>query len=144
MTTIHRSALVVYSPQQMYQLVDDIDTYQEFLPWCRKGTVLHRTDTEVEASLEIAHSGLHKSFTTRNTLVPNESIHMQLVEGPFKKLEGFWQFNTLGDTGCKVLLDLEFEFSNKIMALTMGHLFNQIATTMVDAFSKRADEVYGK
>ncbi len=143
MATIHRSALVRYTPAQMYRLVDDIDAYPEFLPWCHTSKVLRRTPDEVEASLEIAHSGLHKSFATRNRLEVDSTIHMQLLEGPFKHLDGIWRFTSLGDAGCKVVLDLDFEFSNKLLGMTFGKLFNQIATTLVDAFTHRAEQVYG-
>jgi len=143
MQTINKSALVPYSPDQMYALVDDITAYPEFLPWCHHAEEHHRTDEHVEASLEIAHSGLHKSFTTRNELRPHEQITMSLVKGPFKSLRGVWRFEPLGDAGCKVSLDMEFEFSNKLMGMTFGPLFNKIAGTLVDSFIERAKVVYG-
>ena len=144
MNQISKSALVVYSARQMYELVDAIDHYPEFLPWCRSSEVLTRTDKEVTAKLEIAYSGLHKSFTTRNTMEPGRLITMQLVEGPFKKLDGIWAFEQLGEQGSKVSLDLEFTFSNRILAATIGPAFGKIATSLVDAFTKRAVQVYGR
>jgi ribosome-associated toxin RatA of RatAB toxin-antitoxin module len=143
MTTIHKSALVPYSAEQMYKLVDDIPTYPEFLPWCSDSKEINRREDEVEASLDIAHSGVHKSFTTRNRLEKNKSIEMQLVEGPFKYLNGVWRFEPLGDAGSKVGLDLEFEFSNKLLGMTFGPLFSKIASSLVDAFIQRAQKVYG-
>ncbi len=143
MTTIHKSALVPYSAEQMYTLVDDIPAYPEFLPWCSGSKEINRAESEVEASLDIAHSGVHKSFTTRNRLQKNRSIEMQLVEGPFKYLNGIWRFEPLGDAGSKVGLDLEFEFSNKLLAMTFGPLFSKIASSLVDAFIQRARKVYG-
>lgn len=140
---INKSALVPYSPDQMYALVDDITAYPQFLPWCHDAQEHHRTDTQVEASLEIAHSGLHKSFTTRNELQPHEQIVMNLVKGPFKSLRGVWRFDALGDAGCKVSLDMEFEFSNKLMGMTFGPLFSKITGTLVDSFIERAKVVYG-
>ncbi|MDH5778437.1 MAG: type II toxin-antitoxin system RatA family toxin [Gammaproteobacteria bacterium] len=140
---INKSALVPYSATQMFDLVDDIDAYAEFLPWCRTSTVLSRGENEVTASLEIAHSGLNKSFTTRNLNETGTKITMQLVEGPFKKLEGVWQFEQLGDKGCKVSLVLDFEFSNKLVGMTFGSIFGQMAGTLVDAFTQRATQVYG-
>jgi ribosome-associated toxin RatA of RatAB toxin-antitoxin module len=143
MTTIHKSALVPYSAEQMYTLVDDIPAYPEFLPWCSGSKEINRGENEVEASLDIAHSGVHKSFTTRNHLEINKTIEMQLVKGPFKHLNGIWRFEPLGDAGSKVMLDLEFEFSNKLLGMTFGPLFSKIASSLVDAFIQRAQKVYG-
>jgi ribosome-associated toxin RatA of RatAB toxin-antitoxin module len=143
MTTIHKSALVPYSAEQMYTLVDDVPAYPDFLPWCGAAREISRTEDEVEASLDIAHSGVHKSFTTRNCLQPGHSIEMQLVEGPFKHLHGVWRFEALGDAGSKVGLDLEFEFSSKLLGMTFGPLFSKIASSLVDAFIQRAQKVYG-
>ncbi|MEJ2141792.1 MAG: type II toxin-antitoxin system RatA family toxin [Gammaproteobacteria bacterium] len=143
MTHINKSALVPYSAEQMYALVDDIPAYPEFLPWCQSAEELHRSDTEVEGSLFISHSGLKKSFTTRNTLDKPGSITMQLVEGPFKHLKGVWQFQALGEEGCKVTLDMDFEFSSKIMGMTFGPIFSHMANSLVDAFVQRAQQCYG-
>ena len=143
MTTIHKSALVPYSAEQMYNLVDDVYAYPDFLPWCGAAQEISRNEEEVEASLDIAHSGVHKSFTTRNRLQPGQSIEMQLVEGPFKYLNGVWRFEALGDAGSKVGLDLEFEFSSKLLGMTFGPLFSKIASSLVDAFIQRAQKVYG-
>ena len=140
---INKSALVPYSPDQMYALVDDITAYPQFLPWCHHAEEHHRTGEQVEASLEIAHSGLHKSFTTRNLLYPHGRIEMSLVKGPFKTLRGVWRFDPLGNEGCKVSLDMDFEFSSKIMGITFGPLFSKIAGTLVDSFIERAKVVYG-
>ena len=134
-----------YSVEEMYTLVDDIESYADFLPWCRSTEVLSRTDDEVRASIEIAKGALHKSFTTLNRVQKNKVIEMRLVSGPFKRLEGFWRFDVLkeGDAS-KISLDLEFEFESKLIAMAVGPVFNQIANTMVDAFCKRAAEVYGE
>lgn len=140
---INKSALVPYNPKQMYVLVDDIPAYADFLPWCRHSEEHHRTDNQVEASLEIAHSGLHKTFTTRNTLEPHRRIEIDLVEGPFKSLKGIWRFEPLGEEGCKVSLEMDFEFSNKLMSMTIGPLFSKIASTLMDSFIERAKVVYG-
>jgi ribosome-associated toxin RatA of RatAB toxin-antitoxin module len=144
MTTINRNALVPYSAREMYRLVDDIPGYPEFLPWCKGSQELRRDEDEVTARLDLAYSGMEKSFTTRNRMHKDKMIEMRLVEGPFKQLEGFWRFNPLGDQACKVSLDLEFEFSNRLVGMAMGPVFSQIANTLVDAFSKRAEQVYGK
>ena len=143
MTTISKSALVSYTPEQMYKLVDDIEAYAEFLPWCGKATEIFRDEEKVEASLFISYSGLNKAFTTRNKLCVYEKIEMRLLEGPFKSLEGIWLFEPLGETACKVRLDLDFEFSSKIIGLTLGPVFSKMANSLVDAFIQRADKVYG-
>jgi ribosome-associated toxin RatA of RatAB toxin-antitoxin module len=146
MPVVNRNALVPYSPAEMFALVDDIESYPQFLPWCRSATVLTRGDDEVRASLELAKGAIQKSFTTLNRNQKNKMIEMRLVEGPFRQLEGFWRFNPLGETqeACKVSLDLEYEFSNGLLAMTVGPVFNQIANKLVDAFSQRAVTVYGK
>jgi len=144
MAIINRSALVRYSARQMYALVDDIDAYAEFLPWCKSSTVLSRDEDEVRATLELSRAGIHKTFSTCNRLQPGKMIEMRLLEGPFKHLEGFWRFERLGDEACKVSLDLEFEFSNKILEVTLGPVFNQIANSLVDAFCERAVVSYGR
>ncbi|MCW8901445.1 MAG: type II toxin-antitoxin system RatA family toxin [Gammaproteobacteria bacterium] len=143
MTTISKSALVSYSPEQMFKLVDDIEAYSDFLPWCGKATEISRNEKNVEASLLISHSGLNKEFTTVNKNTQFEKIEMHLVNGPFKNLDGVWMFETLGDAACKISLHLEFEFSSKIIGITLGPVFSKIANTLVDAFIKRADTVYG-
>jgi ribosome-associated toxin RatA of RatAB toxin-antitoxin module len=143
MTTIHKSALVPYSAEQMYTLVDNVLAYPEFLPWCNDSKEIMRNEHEVEASLDIAHSGIHKSFTTHNHLEKNRLIKVQLVEGPFKHLNGMWRFQPLGDAGSRVELDLEFDFSSKLLSVTFGPVFNKIASTLMDAFIQRAQKVYG-
>lgn len=142
-TRITKSALVPYSTEQMFQLVDDVDHYPEFLPWCKSAEVIERKSESVEARLDIATSGFSKSFTTLNRLTATETIDMELVEGPFKHLKGTWQFDTLGTEGSKVSLDMSFEFSSKLMGLTLGPAFSKIASTLVDAFIQRAKQTYG-
>lgn len=142
MTIISKSALVSYTPEQMYKLVDDIEAYPGFLPWCGDATEIVREDDMVEASLFISHSGLNKTFSTRNRNYPFKKIEMCLLDGPFKHLEGVWIFEPLGDHACKVSLNLDFEFSSKVLSLTLGPIFNIIANSLVDAFIQRADKVY--
>lgn len=144
MTTISKNALVPYSTTEMYDLVNDVEAYSQFLPWCRSTTLLSQSEDEIRATIEIAHGSLRKSFTTCNRLQKSKMIEMRLEKGPFKHLEGFWRFDTLGEQACKVSLDLDFEFSNKLVGMAMGPIFSQIANTLVDSFSKRAVEVYGK
>lgn len=145
MPLISRNALVPYTVEEMYQLVDDIESYPQFLPWCRSAEVLERKDDEVRACIEIAKGALNKSFTTLNRNQKNKIIEMRLVKGPFKHLEGFWRFDALKNAeASKISLDLDFEFENRLIAMAVGSIFNQIANTMVDAFTKRAVEVYGE
>lgn len=143
MPTINRQALVPYSAADMYALVDDIDAYPQFLPWCKRAEVLSRDEDEVKATIELAKGSLKKSFTTCNRLQAGKMIEMRLVEGPFKNLEGFWRFDALEGGASKVSLDLEFEFSSKLVAMAIGPVFNQVANSLVDAFVSRAKEVYG-
>lgn len=143
MTTISKSALVSHTPEEMFKLVDDIEAYSEFLPWCGKATEISRDGQNVEASVLISHSGFKKEFTTQNKNTAFEKIEMHLVNGPFKNLDGIWLFEPLGDTACKVSLNLEFEFSSKIISVSLGPVFSKIANSLVDAFIKRADKVYG-
>lgn len=143
MKTVHRNALVMHSAEQMYALVNDIESYSTFLPWCGGSRILSSTSEEIVASLDVAKAGLKKTFTTRNRLVENKTVKMSLVDGPFQSLTGGWTFTALNVQACKVELDLEFEFSGQLMAMVLGPIFNEAANTMVAAFCKRADEVYG-
>ena len=144
MDVVDRSALVHYSNDEMFALVSDIEAYPQFLPWCSGARVLSREQDEMIASIGFAVSGVSKSFTTRNRLKPGREISMQLVEGPFSQLEGRWRFIPLGDAGSKISLILEYDFSSKMVSLAVGPVFNKIANTLVDAFQKRAFEVYGE
>ena len=145
MSLIKRSALVNYSSAEMYGLVNDVDSYSKFLPWCRSSSILNETDIEMRATVEIAKGVLNKSFTTQNQLTKNSRIEIQLVDGPFSQLRGFWLFEPLKTEGaCKVNLELEFEFDNAMMSIAAKPIFTQIANSLVDAFCKRATEVYGE
>lgn len=143
-TSIHKSALVAYTPAEMFALVSDIEAYPQFLPWCTTARVLWRDGDELKASIEMAKGSLQKSFTTHNRQQSDKMIEMRLVDGPFKRLEGYWRFDPLGDRACKVSLDLEFEFATRMLSLMIGPMFSQIANTLVDAFQQRAVQIYGK
>lgn len=142
MKKIHKTALVPYQAGQMYALVDDINAYADFLPWCSKSTILKRESDSVDASLEINYGKLQKSFATRNFNHPHESIEMTLLDGPFKHLHGKWLFTSLGQDGTKIELILEFEFANRLLDMTVGPVFSHIANSLVDAFTQRAQDVY--
>ena len=144
MTTINKSALVPYSPAEMFALVDDVDAYPEFLPGCRRTEVHSRSDDEVRATIELSKGGVEKAFTTCNRSQQNKMIEVRLIEGPFKHLNGFWRFDALGEDGCKVSFDLEFEFASRVLGAVVGPVFSQIANSLVDSFLKRAVQVYGK
>jgi len=143
-TTINKSALVPYTPAEMFALVDDIESYADFLPWCQQSRVISRSEDEVRATIALSKGGVEKAFTTCNRNQKNKMIEMRLLEGPFKHLEGFWRFDALGDAGCKVSLDLEFEFSSRMLGMVVGPVFSQVANSLVDSFQKRAVDVYGK
>jgi len=142
-TTISKNALVRYSAAEMFALVDDIESYPQFLPWCRSARILSRTVDEVRATLELARGGIQKSFTTSNRLQPNKMIEIRLVEGPFRHLSGFWRFDALGEQACKVSLDMTFEFV-PLLDFVIGPVFHPIANSLVDAFHGRAVQMYGK
>jgi len=142
---IKRSALVHYSPAEMYSLVNDVATYPKFLPWCKSSKVISQSASEMTASVEIARGALNKSFTTKNKLKKNDKIEIALVDGPFKTLHGAWSFHKLKKKdACKIELDLVFQFDSGLVSLAARPVFTQIANSLVDAFSKRAVEVYGE
>lgn len=142
MPSIQRSALVAHSAQAMFDLVNDVESYPAFLPGCQDSKVLENTAEEMKASLLVAKAGIKQWFTTHNTLIPASRIDMQLVEGPFKRLTGGWTFSALSEDACKIELNLEFEFSNKLAEMAFGKVFNTLATSMVNAFTERARSVY--
>ena len=146
MKTVHKSVLIWYSPAEMYALVTAVDQYPQFLPWCDHAQVLEHLDDGMKAEVGIAFSGIRQRFVTRNVHVEGSSVAMQLVEGPFSKLDGQWSFHPLGDgsqRACKVELSLNYGFSNATLGKLVGPVFDRIAASLVDAFVKRAQQVYG-
>lgn len=145
MTTITRSALVMYTPDQMFDLVNDVEAYPRFLPWCRDSHIISKNEDVICATLDIAKGGIHHEFSTRNVLDHGNAIRIELIDGPFRHLEGHWQFKPIGDNkGCRVQLDMDFEFSTRLLDLALGPVFTQISGSLVDAFCKRAQEIYGR
>ena len=144
MNTLKRSARVSYSARQMFEVVNNIEDYPRFLPWCQKADLISRTDTEVVASLEIAWKGIKKTFTTRNVLQPYNRVDITLVNGPMQHMEGIWQFIPLDEHACKVLLDLEFNMMGNFIDRMLQPVLQHIANTLVDAFCKRAVVLYGE
>jgi len=143
MEKINRSALVMYSAEQMFQLVDDVEQYPKFVPNCKNAKVLSREGNHLSATLEVSKSGIAKSFSTQNTNTPFSHIKMKLLNGPFKKLEGEWRFIPLAENACKIELELEFEFTNRLASMAFAGIFNQLVLSMVSAFTDRAQQVYG-
>ncbi len=149
MRELTRNALVPFTPEQMFALVDDIARYAEFLPWLSAAEELERTDRERVGRLTLARGGLHESFTTRNTVTPPGRLEMRLIEGPFKVLEGIWTFDpVLSDQGVvrgtRIGLAMRFEFKSRITEMLLGHVFESSCDKLVDAFTQRARQVYGQ
>lgn len=142
MPNVNRSALVPYSALQMFDLVNDVNQYPKFLPGCTDAKVLTHQEDMMEASLLVSKAGVKQWFTTRNELLPGKKIMMALKDGPFKQLQGGWTFTELDTHACKIELNLDFEFSSKVVEMAFGKVFNSIVAAMVKAFTERAKEVY--
>ncbi|CAM2859041.1 Oligoketide cyclase/lipid transport protein [Legionella steigerwaltii] len=142
MPIVKKSRTVNYTCEQMFTLVNEVERYAEFLPYCAESLVHHRDEDEVQATLVIGAAGMSKSFTTRNRLQINKMIEIRLVDGPFSHLEGFWRFDEV-DEGCKVSFDLEFEFAGRMFSMLLGPVFEQVTDKMVDSFCERAKTIYG-
>jgi ribosome-associated toxin RatA of RatAB toxin-antitoxin module len=143
MTLVQKSALVKFSAQQMFDLVNNIEAYPEFLPWCSGSRIIKREDDIVEAELLISKGGFQKSFATRNKIEQGRRMTLSLLNGPFSHLEGTWDFISLREDASKISLDLEFEMSGKLASMAFGAVFNQICNTMVSSFTARAKVIYG-
>ncbi|MCD1125559.1 SRPBCC family protein [Jinshanibacter sp. LJY008] len=143
MQRIKRSALVNYSAGQMYKLANDVLSYPKFLPGCVSSRILEQTENTMTASIDVAKVGIRKTFTTSNQMVENAIIDMKLVDGPFRSLQGGWLFTPLGEDACRIEFNLEFEFSSKLIEIAFGRIFQDLAQNMVQAFTRRAKEVYG-
>ena len=143
MAQVSRSALLMYSAEEMYQLVNDVNAYPEFLPGCVDANILTNNNNVMRASVEVSKAGISQTFTTENILVNGQSILMNLVDGPFKHLRGGWTFSKLDEQACKINLDLEFEFNSSLAELAFGRIFQELVGSMVKSFSSRAKVVYG-
>ncbi|ABN73367.1 type II toxin-antitoxin system RatA family toxin [Actinobacillus pleuropneumoniae] len=143
MPIVNQSSLVPYSAEQMYQLVNDYEKYPQFLSGCIGAKTISRGNNELEAELQIQKLGISQSFSTHNKMLPNERIEMKLVNGPFRQLQGAWNFQPFDEQSCKISLYLEFEFSNPVVGMVFGKIFNELTLKMVNAFKQRAKEVYG-
>ncbi len=135
--------LVPYSAARMFDLVDAVEQYPQFLPWCGGSELIYRKPEELRAVLHINYRGIRQQFSTVNARAAPHEMRIQLIEGPFKSLDGFWKFTDLGASGCKVEFRLKWEFSGRVLSTLAGPVFNHIATTMVEAFVSRAQKLYG-
>jgi ribosome-associated toxin RatA of RatAB toxin-antitoxin module len=143
MRKVNRSALVPYSAREMFSLVYDVESYPQFVPWCNDATVESRSGDSVVATLELHKGPISKHFTTRNTRRGFEAIDMELVGGPFRQLTGGWRFRDIENQGCRVSLELEFEFESRLVDMMFGAFFKDAGDSLVDAFTTRAREIYG-
>lgn len=143
MPEVKKSVLVGYSPEQMFALVDAVERYPEFMPWCGGASVSYRDEHRTRATIHINYRGIKQSFTTENVKKPAQTMEIRLVEGPFKTLDGTWHFMPLADRGCKVEFRLHYEFSTRILEKLVGPVFNYIANTFIHAFTRRAESLYG-
>jgi len=142
--SVKRSALVTFSAQQMFDLVNDIEAYPQYMDGCKSATIIKREGDWLEARLELSKAGVTQAFVTRNQLQAPERMSMTLVNGPFKRLEGCWQFTTLAADACKVSFELEFELQNKLLGMAIGRLFEAVASKQVDALCTRAKQLYSE
>lgn len=143
MAVVHKSVLVAFSAEQMFDLVDTVEDYPKFLPWCGGVEVRERSADRLIATLAINYHGVRQSFTTENTNVRPTMMKMKLLEGPFRHLDGTWTFKPLRADACKIEFDLHYEFSNRLLDQIIGPVFGMIANSFVDSFCKRAEVVYG-
>jgi ribosome-associated toxin RatA of RatAB toxin-antitoxin module len=138
MREVKRSALVNKPPAEVFALINDIESYPQFLPWCTHARVLSRSPTEIVATIGVRQGGLHGEFTTRNTLQPERSIRLELVSGPFRTLQGEWRLTPIEAQGCRVELTMRFAFSNRLTGVLFEPLFAETIGSLVDAFVARA------
>ncbi len=143
MAKVHHSALIGFSADSMFELVADIERYPDFLSWCHASELYQSSETEMVASLTLGIAGFSHSITTLNSLKQGKSINMSLDRGPFTHFSGLWEFCQLGEIGCRITLDLEFDFNSKLLNLPFKVGFEKIANKMIDDFCKRAEELYG-
>ena len=143
MAALERSALVPFSAERMFALVNDVRRYPEFVPWCAGAEVLAETDALIEASLRLKRGGVEHRFTTRNTLTPFTAMRLELVDGPFTTFTGDWTFKALGEDACKIGLTLTFQYRGRLATAALGALLSSSADTLVEAFCQRAKALYG-
>jgi ribosome-associated toxin RatA of RatAB toxin-antitoxin module len=143
MTVINRSALLPYTAHQLFELVSDVESYPSFMAGCASVRILRREKNLVEAQLNLAQGGITQSFSTRNRMIATREISLELIDGPFEYFSGRWDFRTLGDSACKMSLDLEFKIKNTLLGAAASRLFDKVTNNLVDAVGRRARELYG-
>ena len=143
MTIINRNALLPYNAQQLFTLVNDVESYPAYLDGCVGAQVLRREDDVIEARLDLARGGIKQSFSTRNRMIAAREITLELIDGPFDDFAGRWDFRALGDSACKLSLNLEFTISNTVIGVAASRLFDKVTNNLVGAMSKRAHQLYG-
>jgi ribosome-associated toxin RatA of RatAB toxin-antitoxin module len=149
MKRVKKSVLLFYSPHEMYSLVTGVNDYPAFLPWCERTEVIEATETLMTVRLHLHYAGVRHAFTTRNTQVPDQSVALDLVDGPFSQLDGTWQFVPLARPGesqaqaCRIDFDLRYAFNSRALEAALSPVFDRVANTFVDSFVRRAEQVYG-
>lgn len=144
MQTVRKSVLVPYAAAEMFALVDDVEAYPQFLPWCGGAKVLARHDDGKTARIDINYHGVKAHFTTYNATVPAEKIVITLMDGPFRHLHGEWRFRALAVDASKVECELAYEFTTHLLEALVGPVFNHIASTFIDAFVRRAEKLHAR
>ena len=143
MTTIKRSALLPYQARQLFELVNDVEAYPNYMDGCVGASILHREEALMEARLDLARGGIAQSFSTRNRMIDAKQITLELLDGPFDYFEGLWEFRALGDSACKMSLNLDFNVNSTVLGAAASRLFEKVTNNLVDAVSKRARQIYG-
>lgn len=143
MESINKSAVVAFTAEQMYALINDVESYPAFLPWCSAGVVHEQNSHYMRASVSLAVGGIKQTFTTENTLQPGTRIDVQLLSGPFKQLHGYWLFEPAGEEKCRISFQMNFEYKNKIIKLALNKIFQRIGDSLVASFIARAQAIHG-
>ena len=143
MTTINRSALLPYQARQLFELVNDVEAYPKYMDGCVGARILRREEALMEARLDLAKGGIAQSFSTRNRMIDAKQITLELLDGPFEYFEGLWEFRALGDSACKMSLNLDFNVNSTVLGAAASRLFEKVTNNLVDAVSKRARQIYG-
>jgi len=143
MTVINRSALLPFTNQQLFNFVSDVESYPEYMEGCAGACVLRRDEDWVEARLDLARGGITQSFSTRNHMLAPRTITLQLIDGPFEFFNGRWDFQALGDSACKLSLNLEFSINGSLRGAAAARLFDKATNNLVDAVGRRASQIYG-
>ena len=143
MAVIKKSAVVPFTCEEMYKLVNDVEAYPSYLPWCSDAQVLEQSDERLSASVSMAVGRVKQSFSTENIMQPGKRIEVRLLSGPFKYLNGYWHFEVAGERSCRISLQMNFEFKSRLLKLALDKVFNRIMLSLIEAFTERAHQLYG-